>query len=101
MAMARGYYRIEIATSMKSISAKELKNRTGDVLRRVGRGEKMLVTKRGKPCALLSPIEKDRSLRAQLRPYNEAWEDIQKALRINKPRHKTWEEAIQWSRRRV
>ena len=30
---------------MKSISAKELKNRTGEVLRRVGRGEKVLVTK--------------------------------------------------------
>jgi prevent-host-death family protein len=86
---------------MKSISAKELKNRTGDVLRRVGRGEKVLVTKRGKPCAVLSPVEGDRSFWAQLRPYNEAWEDIQKALRTTKPRHKTWEEAIQWSRRRA
>jgi prevent-host-death family protein len=85
---------------MKSISAKELKNRTGDVLRRVGRGEKVLVTKRGKPCALLSPVEKDRSLTAQLRPYHDAWEDIEKALRSTKARHKTWEEAIQWSRRR-
>jgi prevent-host-death family protein len=86
---------------MKSISAKELKNRTGDVLRRVGRGEKVIVTRRGKPCAVLSPIEKDRSFRAQLRPYNEAWADIQKTLRTTKARHKTWEEAIQWSRRRV
>lgn len=86
---------------MKSISAKELKNRTGDVLRRVGKGEKVLVTKRGKPCALLSPVEKDRSLSAELRPYHEAWEDIQKTLRTTKPRHKTWEEAIKWSRRRA
>lgn len=86
---------------MKSISAKELKNRTGEVLRRVGRGEKVLVTKRGKPCALLSPVENDRHLRSQLRSYSEAWEDIEKALRTTKPRHQTWEEAIQWSRRRV
>jgi prevent-host-death family protein len=86
---------------MKLISAKELKNRTGDVLRRVEKGEKVLVTKRGRPCAVLSPVEKDRSFKAQLRPYDEAWGDIQKTLRSTKARHKTWEEAIQWSRRRV
>jgi prevent-host-death family protein len=86
---------------MKTISAKELKNRTGDVLRRVGKGEKVLVTRRGKPCALLSPVEKDRAIKAQLRSYNEAWKDIEKTLRTTTPRHKTWEEAIQWSRRRA
>jgi prevent-host-death family protein len=87
--------------AMKSISAKELKNRTGDVLRRVGKGEKVLVTKRGKPCAVLSPVDKDQSFQSQLRPYQEAWDDILKTLRTTKARHKTWEEALQWSRRRV
>ena len=86
---------------MKSISAKELKNRTGDVLRRIGRGEKVLVTKRGKPCALLSPVGKDQFPVTDLRPYGEAWEEIEKALRTTKPRHKTWEDAIRWSRRRA
>jgi prevent-host-death family protein len=58
---------------MKSISAKELKNRMRDVLRRVGIGGKVLVTTRGKPCAVLSPVERDRSFRAQLRLYDKAW----------------------------
>jgi prevent-host-death family protein len=86
---------------MKSVSAKELKNRTGDVLRRVGRGERVLVTKRGKPCALISPVGKDQSPTAGLRSYREAWGEIQKALRTTKPPYKTWEEAIRWSRRRA
>jgi prevent-host-death family protein len=87
--------------AMKSFSASELKNRTGEVLRRVQNGEIVLVTKRGKPWALISPVQEDQSLRAQFRPYNEAWEDIQKTLRSTNPRHRTWPEAIQWSRRRV
>ena len=86
---------------MKSISAKGLKNRTGDVLRRVGRGEKVLVTKRGKPCAFISPVEKDESPTAGLRSYSEASGEIEKALRTTKPPYRTWEEAIRWSRRRA
>lgn len=86
---------------MKSISAKELKNRTGDVLRRVGRGERVLVTKWGKPCALISPVGKNQSPTAGLRSYSEAWGEIEKALRTTKPPYKTWEEAIRWSRRRA
>jgi prevent-host-death family protein len=86
---------------MKSITATELKNGTGDVLRRVIRGEKVLVTKRGKPCALISPVGEEQSSTMELRPYENAWEDIQKTLRNTKPRHKTWEDAIRWSRRRA
>jgi prevent-host-death family protein len=86
---------------MKSITAKELKNRTGDVLRRVGTGEKVLVTKRGKPCAVLAPVEKDQPVFTGLRPYAEAWESIQKSLRTTKPRHETWKDSIRWSRRRA
>ena len=54
---------------MQSISAKELKNRTGEVLRRVGGGEKVLMTKRGKPCAVLSPVSEEEIPAAGLRPY--------------------------------
>ncbi len=85
---------------MKSVTAKELKNSTGDVLRRVRGGEKVIVTKRGRPCAVIFPVEDEQSV-VELRPYGEAWDDIQKALRRTKARHKTWEDAIRWSRRQA
>jgi prevent-host-death family protein len=40
---------------MKVMTAKELKNRTGEALCPVKRGEKVLVTVHGKPRAVLSP----------------------------------------------
>jgi prevent-host-death family protein len=85
---------------MKFITAKELKNRTGTVLRRVSSGEKVLITKRGRPCAVLSPAAEDQSLPIGLRSHGEAWEDIEKTLKTTRPHHKTWKEAIQWTRRR-
>jgi prevent-host-death family protein len=36
-------------------TARDLKNRTGDALRAVGRGEQVLVTRRGRPFALVVP----------------------------------------------
>lgn len=83
---------------MKSVSAKELKNQTGRVLRRVGSGEKILITRRGKPLALLSPIDGNRLRPAGLRDYDEAWGDIEKALKTGRPHFKTWQEAMRWSR---
>jgi prevent-host-death family protein len=85
---------------MKSISAKELKSRTGEVLRRVEEGEKVFITKRGKPCAVLSSIAEEQLLPVGLRSYAEAWEDIERTLKVTQPRYKTWEEAMRWTRRR-
>ena len=85
---------------MQSVSAKELKNRTGEVLRRVGEGEKVLITKRGKPCAILTPVSEEEIPAPGLRPYAEAWTDIEKALNSSPPQHETWQEAMQWTRRR-
>lgn len=86
---------------MQSISAKELKNRTGEILRRVGAGEKVLITKRGKPCAVLSPVSEEEIPVPGLRPYAEAWADIERALSSSASQHETWEEAMQWTRRRI
>jgi prevent-host-death family protein len=86
---------------MKSISAKELKSRTGEVLRRVEEGEKVLILKRGKPCAVLSPVAEEQILPAGLRPYTEAWEDIEQTLKTTQPRYKTWQEAVRWTRRQA
>lgn len=42
---------------MKTITAKELKNSTGDVIRRIKRGESVLVSYRGKPLATVTPVK--------------------------------------------
>ena len=85
---------------MKSVSAKELKNRTGEILRQVERGGKILITKRGKPCALLSPVEEGQLPALDLRPFEEAWADIEKSLKGTRPYYQTWKEAMRWTRRR-
>jgi prevent-host-death family protein len=86
---------------MKSVTAKELKNQTGKVLRRVGSGERVLITKRGKPWAVLSPATDGELKPEGLRTYQEAWGDIEKTLKTSRPRFKTWQEAMRWTRWRT
>ena len=78
---------------MRSVSAKELKNRTGEILRRVGKGERVLIMKRGNPLAVLSPVRAEELRPLGLREHEEAWEDIEKALKNSRPRFRRWEEA--------
>jgi len=85
---------------MKSCSAKERKNHTGEILRQVGSGEKVLITKRGKPCAILSPIENGPVDDKSIRLFQEAWSDIERTLRTTRPAFKTWLGAMQWARSR-
>lgn len=42
---------------MSAVGVKELKNRLTHYLRRTKRGEEVIVTERGKPIALLQPIQ--------------------------------------------
>ena len=55
---------------MGTVTAKELKNRTGEVLRRVGSGETVTVTVRGVRVARFVPVSKraraERSREAQM-----------------------------------
>ncbi len=44
---------------MKFVGGRELRNNTGKVLRAVQEGEKVILTKRGKPVAALVPLEED------------------------------------------
>ncbi len=85
---------------MKSISAKELKNRTGQVLKLVEGGQKVLITMRSKPFAVLSPVRDVEEGTANLRPYEEAWKDIEKTLQSTKPEFGSVAEAMRWTRRR-
>jgi prevent-host-death family protein len=45
---------------MDSVGARELKQHTGDVIARVRRGERLLLTVRGRPVAIIAPIEESR-----------------------------------------
>ena len=86
---------------MKTVTAKELKNRTGTILRSVNKGERVVVTKRGKPCAIISPVQGEQLQAGELRSYPEAWADLEKMLQRSTARHKTWKDALKWSRRRA
>lgn len=45
---------------MPEIAARELRNRTADVLRRVQAGEQITITSRGRPVAELTPVQPER-----------------------------------------
>jgi len=83
---------------MKVMKAKDLKNRTGEALRLVRQGEKIMITVHGKPRAILSPAETVDLPEEQVKP-EEAWKGIEEALKRSKPRFESWQEAMNWSRR--
>lgn len=86
---------------MKTATAKQLKNRTGEALRHVLRGRRVLITRRGKPVAVLAPVAETSTREAPgLRPFSEAWADIEAQLKATTPPFPTWKEALRWSRRR-
>lgn len=45
---------------MTDIAARDLRNRTADVLRRVQAGEPVTITSRGRPVAQLTPVREER-----------------------------------------
>jgi prevent-host-death family protein len=87
---------------MSTVTAKQLKQKTGEVIRRVRSGERLTVTYRGKPIAVIAPpeVEKTEALK-ELRSFDEAWRDIEQTLKKTKPGFKRWREAIDWMRNRT
>jgi len=86
---------------MVQVSSRELKNKTGEILRRVRRGERIAVTNRGKTVALLLPAADLAQIEGDpVRPYQEAWTDIEATLAERPPRYSSWREALDRSRRR-
>lgn len=87
---------------MGTISAKHLKLRTGEVLKRVMSGERLTLTYRGKPVALISPApgagDGDVEASSQL---DRAWSGIEAALQETEPRFEGWREATEWVRKRI
>jgi prevent-host-death family protein len=44
---------------MQQVGARELKQHTGEVIARLQRGERLILTHRGSPIAVISPIDPD------------------------------------------
>jgi len=44
---------------MERVGARELKQHTGEVIARIQRGERLLLTHRGSPIAVISPIDRE------------------------------------------
>jgi antitoxin (DNA-binding transcriptional repressor) of toxin-antitoxin stability system len=85
---------------MKPMSARDLKNSTGDVVRTLRRGESILLTFRGKPLGTIEPLRsRGRSVPA-IQPFEEAWDAIETELRRSKPRFASWRDAEDESRGR-
>ena len=87
---------------MGTVTAKQLKQNTGEIIKRVRSGERLTITYRGKPVAIMAPpANGETKISRQLRPIDEAWADIEKTLGITKPRFKGWKEATEWARNRT
>ena len=83
---------------MGTVTARQLKRRTGEIIKRLKAGERFTLTHRGKLVAVISPLSEEESLSADLRSFDEAWEDIERALEKSKPPFKSWKEATGWAR---
>lgn len=83
---------------MGTVTAKQLKQRTGEIIKRLKAGERFTLTHRGKPVAVINPLSEEESLSADLRSFEEAWEDIERALEKTKPPFESWRVATGWAR---
>lgn len=87
-----------LKSTMKFVTLKELRLHTRQILQQAGGGEQIAVTFRGKPVARLVPFEEEGELK--VRPYEEAWPEIEAVLAKSPPAYPTVEEALKASRRR-
>jgi antitoxin (DNA-binding transcriptional repressor) of toxin-antitoxin stability system len=84
---------------LRAITARELKNSTGEVVRTLRRGEGLLLTFRGKPLATIEPLS-DGEPRAAVASYEDAWAEIERQLETSTPRFASWKDAEDYSRGR-
>jgi prevent-host-death family protein len=85
---------------MKAMTARELKNDTGEVVRALRRGETIVLTFRGKPLGTIQPLGADDARPPMVPPFEEAWADIEEQVRRSRPRFASWRQAEDHSRGR-
>ncbi len=84
---------------MGTVTARQLKRRTGEIIKRLKAGERFTLTHRGKTVAVINPsLSEEKSFSPDLRSFDEAWEDIERALEKTEPPFKSWKEATRWAR---
>ncbi len=86
---------------MVPMSARDLKNETGKVLRTLRRGGSILLTFRGRPIGTIEPVSLEMAAAPAVPPFEEAWAEIEQELRSSTPRFASWREAEDVSRGRT
>lgn len=82
---------------MKKMTARELKNETGQALQWASLGERVLITRRGKPVAwLIQATDLPKTIDADT-----AWAEIDEALKTQEPQFDDWQSAVSWFRGRA
>ena len=82
------------------MTARELKNATGEVVRTLRRGESILLTFRGKPLGTIQPARDDDMRPTAVPPYEEAWHEIETQLKRSTAPFPSWQDAEAYGRRR-
>ena len=65
-------------------SAKDLRFYSKNLLEAVSRGEEVIITYRGKPCAKLSPIKESKKVLSQTDPLFGIWKDHEETKDVTK-----------------
>ena len=98
------YYKNEVApwesVGMQSVTSKDLKNKTGEVLRKVRSGATVAITNRGRRIAVIVPAAAAAAEESGGPPNRDPWAEIEVALESTAPEHSDWREALRRTRRR-
>lgn len=88
---------------MEFATVKEVRQDLKRLLESVDAGEQVIITRRGKPVAVLSPFDLEADPKVEepsLRPFEEAWAQIEEVLERSQPAFSNWKEALAASRAR-
>ncbi len=84
---------------MGVISARDLKQKTGDFIRRLRAGEPFVLTYRGRRIGVVTPSQED-SGEAAPGTADGDWAEVESVLEATDPAFDDWQEATAWIRGR-
>ena len=84
---------------MGVVSARDLKQKTGDFIRRLRAGEPFVLTYRGRRIGVITPSTEERG-EAVPGTDDDAWAEVEAALEASEPAFADWQEATAWVRGR-